>query len=179
MKIFRGLYILWSFRDLAGQSWHDQLHLEWDLTFRCPFWPALLWPSVVKTWLQGELCAQGLYCLRRCLLTDPCWVLFPSVQRSNAIAFSLIDTHLTFPLTSDGVSWQMFTYFYWMFHWYWAICFPFPLGVSDAVGLSFWQRTLIKGSLCMSAAQLELILAMITYRSWDTPVREHRVKQWG
>lgn len=139
MKIFWGLSVLWSFQDLVGKADMITFHLEWDVTFTCPFWPVFRWPSVVKTWLQGESCAQVLYFLRRrCLLAAPCWgVLFPSVQRSNAIAFSLMSTHPTFPLTSDGVSWQMVTYFYCMFHWYWEICFPFPLCVSDAVRLCF------------------------------------------
>lgn len=119
MKIFQGFSILWSFQDLAGQSWHDQLPPWVGHDLRMSLWPAFLWPSVVKSWLQGELCAQVLYFLRRGLLTAPCWgVLFPSVQRSNAVAFSLVSKHLTFPLTSDGVSWQMVTHFYWVFHWY-------------------------------------------------------------
>lgn len=77
------------------------------------------------------------------LTAAPCLgVFFPSVQRFAAIAFSLANTRPTFPfisapLYSAGVSLQMVTYFYRMFHRYWVICFPFPLCASDSVGPSF------------------------------------------
>lgn len=79
----------------------------------------------------------------RCLWLLLTWQVFPLQFRSLLPSlFPLLSMYPTSPFTlipfySAGASLQVITYFYCTFHWYWAICFQFPLCASDAVGMSF------------------------------------------
>lgn len=178
--MFQGTSILWTFQDSAGQSWRD---LAWaTLRGRRP--PEVLSgqhfddPVLRSGYKENQV--LSLPSQLEMLTAAPCLGgFFPFSPEVRCRCFFPLQTHILPSLSSL----LLFILLVFLCRWsrIFTVCFT-DIGQFVfrflCVPLILWDRVSNRG-LCMSAAQLGLVVAGITYGPWNTPAGEQSIEKWG